>query len=77
MDFREKQRKQEKVIKESKELKNGGKQTTGYGQLKARLYGFSKVRKVVVPLRPALSMPGSVYHSIAEQDEECLNAVPQ
>ena len=47
------------------------------GSQPARLYGLAKVHKNNIPARPVLSMPGSVYHSIALQVTEWLNVVPE
>ena len=47
------------------------------GSQPARLYGLAKVHKTAIPARPVLSMPGSVYHSIALQVTEWLNIVPE
>ena len=47
------------------------------GSQPARLYGLAKVHKEDIPMRPVLSMPGSVYHRIAEYVAEHLAKVPQ
>ena len=47
------------------------------GSQPPRLYGLAKVHKNNIPMRPVLSMPGSVYHKIAEQVAEWLEAVPE
>ena len=90
MDSREKQcqtpvfKEQERIMEKLKAMKEGGKidektynRLWPTGSQPARLYGLAKVHKDVVPLRPVLSMPGSVYHPIAEQVTEWLNVVPQ
>ena len=43
----------------------------------ARLYGLAKVHKTTIPARPVLSMPGSVYHPIANEVTKWLNVVPE
>ena len=43
----------------------------------ARLYGLAKVHKTAIPARPVLSMPGSVYHPIANEVTKWLNVVPE
>ena len=54
-----------------------------YNQLKptgsqpARLYGLAKVHKQDMPMRPVLSMPGSVYYNIAKQVASWLSHVPE
>ena len=47
------------------------------GSQPPRLYGHAKVHKNNIPMRPILSMPGSVYHKIAEQVSEWLETVPE
>ena len=47
------------------------------GSQPPRLYGLAKVHKNNIPMRPVLSMPGSVYHKIAEQVAEWLETVPE
>ena len=47
------------------------------GSQPARLYGLAKVHKEDTPMRPVLSMPGSVYYRIAEYVAEHLAKVPQ
>ena len=47
------------------------------GSQPARLYGLAKVHKTSIPARPVLSMPGSVYHPIANQVTKWLNVVPE
>merc|ERR1711891_74703 len=47
------------------------------GSQTARLYGLAKVHKEDIPMRPVLSMPGSVYYRIAEYVAEHLAKVPQ
>ena len=42
-----------------------------------RLYGTAKVHKTETPARPVLSMPGSVYHPIANVVTEWLKVVPE
>ena len=42
-----------------------------------RLYGTAKVHKTEILARPVLSMPGSVYHPIANFVTESLNVVPE
>ena len=75
---------QERIIEKLKEMKNDGRidektynRLWPTGSQPARLYGLAKVHKLVVPLRPVLSMPGSVYHPIAVQVTEWLNVVTQ
>jgi len=41
------------------------------------LYGLAKVHKNNIPVRPVLSMPGSVYHKIGNQVAEWLSVVPE
>ena len=53
------------------------KPVKGLSSQPARLYGLAKVHKDVIPLHPVLSMPGSVYHPIAEVVKEWLNVVPE
>ena len=47
------------------------------GSQPARLYGTTKVRKKVIPMRPVLSMPGSAYYGIGEQVKEWLSGVSE
>ena len=47
------------------------------GSQPARLYGLAKVHKTATPVRPVLSMPGSVYHPIANLVTEWLNVVEE
>ena len=47
------------------------------GSQPARLYGLAKVHKDGIPLRPVLSMPGSVYHKIGNQVAEWLSVVKE
>ena len=47
------------------------------GSQPPRLYGLAKVHKNNIPVRPVLSMPGSAYHSIAQQVADWLEAVPE
>ena len=75
---------EERIIEKLKDLKNQNKiNETIYntmhptGSQPARLYGLAKVHKDSIPLRPVLSMPGSVYHPIANQVMEWLNIVPE
>ena len=46
------------------------------GQL-PRLYGLAKVHKKNIPLRPVLSMPGSLYHKITQKVTEWLSVAPE
>ena len=66
------------------ELLQNGKIDEGlYNQLSptgsqpARLYGLAKVHKQDMPMRPVLSMPGSVYYNIAKQVASWLSHVPE
>ena len=75
---------EERIITKLKELKDENKiNDSTYNRLHptgsqpARLYGTAKVQKDAVPLRPVLSMPGSVYHAIGNQVSEWLNVVPE
>ena len=47
------------------------------GSQPPRLYGLGKVHKANIPLRPVLSMPGSAYHSVAQQVSEWLSKIPE
>ena len=47
------------------------------GSQPARLYGLAKVHKQDMPMRPVLSMPGSVYYNIAKQVASWLSHVPE
>ena len=47
------------------------------GSQPSRLYGLAKVHKDNIPVRPVLSMPGSVYHVVAQQVADWLEAVPE
>ena len=47
------------------------------GSQPARLYGLAKVHKQDMPMRPVLSMPGSVYYNIAKQVATWLSHVPE
>ena len=49
----------------------------GLSSQPARLYGLAKVHKTEIPVRPVLSMPGSVYHPIANVVTKWLNVVPE
>ena len=75
---------EERVVKKLKQLRNENKiDDTIYnkmhptGSQPARLYGLGKVHKTAIPVRPVLSMPGSVYHPIANLVTEWLNVVPE
>ena len=47
------------------------------GSQPARLYGLAKVHKQDMPVRPVLSMPGSVYFNIAKTVANWLSHVPE
>ena len=49
----------------------------GLSSQPARLYGTAKVHKTTIPLRPVLSMPGSVYHPIANVVTDWMKVVPE
>ena len=49
----------------------------GVSSQPACLYGLAKVHKTEIPVRLVLSMPGSVYHSIANVVAKRLNVVPE
>ena len=75
---------QERITEELKTLKANQKidedlyqklHTTG--SQPPRLYGLAKVHKAMIPSRPVLSMPGSVYHQIALQVTKWLSVVPE
>ena len=78
---------EERVKNKLKELKDQGKidDTTfnkmvpiaGLSSNPPRLYGLAKVHKASIPVRPVLSMPGSVYHPIANVVTEWLKVVPE
>ena len=65
---------EERIISLLKMLRDDGKiSNLLYDKLKPigsqppRIYGLAKIHKVDVPLRPILSIPGSVYYKIALQ----------
>ena len=67
-----------------KTLEKAGKiDTELYEQLRptgsqpARLYGLAKVHKSDMPVRPVLSMPGSVYYNVAKQVAKWLSVIPE
>ena len=75
---------EQRIVKILKDMKSRGEiNSTLYKKLKPmgsqppRLYGLAKVHKNNIPMRPVLSIPGSVYHKIAEQVAEWLEAVPE
>ena len=78
---------EERVTTKLKELKNEGKidaatynkmvPVVGLSSQPARLYGTAKVHKPTIPLRPVLSMPGSVYHPIANVVTDWMKVVPE
>ena len=77
---------EERVVEKMKELKTEGKISNtlfeemvvkGLHTQPGRLYGLAKVHKQVIPTRPVLSMPGSVYHPIAEKVTGWLNVVEE
>ena len=47
------------------------------GSQPARLYGLAKIHKQSCPVRPVLSMPGSLYHRIGVQIAEWLSKVSE
>ena len=47
------------------------------GSQPARLYGLAKVHKQDTPVRPVLSMPGSVYYNVAKQVAKWLSFIPE
>ena len=47
------------------------------GSQPPRIYGLAKIHKIDVPLRPILSMPGSVYNKIVLQVTEWLSVVDE
>ena len=47
------------------------------GSQPARFYGLAKVRKKDTPLRPIVSMPGSVYHKLSLEIAEWLKKLPE
>ena len=46
------------------------------GSQPARLYGLATVHKADTPMRPVISMPGYVYHKVAEYIAKQLANVP-
>ena len=47
------------------------------GSQLVHLYGPAKVHKKDIPVRPALSIPGSAYHKVAVRVAERLSVVPE
>ena len=47
------------------------------GSQPPRLYGLAKIHKQNVPVRPVLSMPGSVYYKIGNEVSEWLSVVTE
>ena len=75
---------EERILSLLKMLRDDGKiSNLLYDKLKPigsqppRIYGLAKIHKVDVPLRPILSMPGSVYYKIALQVTEWLSVVDE
>ena len=78
---------EERVTDKLKELRNQGKidvatydkmvPVVGLSSQPARLYGTAKVHKTAIPLRPVLSMPGSVYHPVAKVVTDWMKVVPE
>ena len=75
---------QDRIIDKLKTLRDDGKideqlyqKFHPTGSQSARLYGLAKVHKASIPIRPVLSMPGSVYHQIALQVTNWLSIVPE
>ena len=63
-----------KKNKISSEIARGLRPT---GTTPPRLYGLAKVHKVGTPLRPIVSMCGSVYHPLAKQLNVWLKRIPE
>ena len=75
---------EDRVIDKLKELSAKGKITNKlYDKLKPvgsqppRLYGLAKIHKPNIPVRPVLSMPGSMYYKIAVQVADWLSVVDE
>ena len=78
---------EERVIGKLKELKDQQKiddatfrrmvPISGSSSQPARLCGLAKVHKAEIPVRPVLSMPGSVYHPIAIVVTEWMKVIPE
>ena len=51
--------------------------TRSVGGQPARIYGLAKVHKVGVPLRPIVSMPGSVYDRLGQALAQLVSKLPQ
>jgi len=65
------------LLKNGKIDENLYKKLHTVGSQPGRLYGLAKVHKDIVPTRPVLSMPGTAYHSIANQCTDWLSVVEE
>ena len=72
-EFKEKLTKLHKDGKISQEILN---KAQCKGGSPARIYGLAKIHKTAIPLRPILSMPGSIYHPLANLLLEWIKGLP-